>query len=276
MEPLLIVLLPIILTVAVAGAIRVAAGADHGARLASVAVAIGFLASWAFLLSPDWLPTSAYERIGHIVGGAALTGVALDFLCPKRFWAAMAAGVVIIVSTWASLNNGLASSEALSVSSAAALLALAILAFFFIARLDRAREQRAVSFVTVCMVALALAVQAALVGDSDLAVTALLLALAVGTFALFQLIVPLLLGDSIILGAGAGLLAIAWAIAERDPSARIGLILVPLILFAEGTAKRIPLPAARISTFLYPLALAGVAALPLGLGALITFVMYGP
>jgi hypothetical protein len=275
-EPLLVVFLPIFFTVAATGAIRAAAGPDRGARLSGAAVAIGFLAAWGFLLSPGWLPTSAFERIGHIVGGAALTGVVLDFLCPKRFWAAMAAGVVIIVSTWASLNNGLTSSETLTVTSAAALLALATLAFFFVARLDRMREQRAVSFVTVCMVALALAAHAAITGDGDLAVTALLLALAVGAFAVFQLIVPLLLGDSIILGAGAGLLAIAWALAERDPSARIGLILVPLILFAEGTARRIPLPAARVSTILYPLTLAGVAALPLGLGALITFVMYGP
>jgi hypothetical protein len=123
---------------------------------------------------------------------------------------------------------------------------------------------------------LALAVQAALVGDHDLMVTALLFFAALGALAFSQLFMPILLGDSLVLGGGAALLAIAWALVERDPSLRIGIILVPLILFADGTAKRIPLPVARISAVLYPLVQAGVAVLPLGLGALITFVMYGP
>jgi hypothetical protein len=275
-ETSFIVLLPVFFTIAAAGAIRAATGAERGARFAGVSVAIGFLVSWAFLLSPGWLPTSAFERIGHIVIGAALTGLVLDFLGPKRFWVAAAASVVVLVSTWASLNNGLTSNEALSVATAATTLALFVMGFFFIARLDRMREQRAVSFVTIGMIALALAVQAALVGDHDLMVTALLFLVALGALALSQLFMLILLGDSFVLGGGAALLAIAWALVERDPSLRIGIILVPLILFADGTAKRIPLPAARISAVLYPLVQAGVAALPLGLGALITFVMYGP
>ncbi len=276
MESLSVILLPIILTALIAVGLRAAAGAERGASLAGIAVAGGFIVSWGFLLAPGWTPEDSFARIGHIAGGAALAGLVLDFLGPKRFWAAAVAGIVIFMSTWANLNNGFVAAEGLSAVKAASFLVLAVGAFIVIARLDRLRDERAVSYVAIVMVALALSVQAAIVGDSDVAVTALILGLCVGTFALLQIIVPVLLGDSVILGAGAGLLAIAWAVAERDPSTRIGLILVPLILFADGTAKHVPLPNARISSILYPIVLMCVAALPLGLGALITFVMYGP
>lgn len=276
MNLLLVVLLPVLLTISAAAAIRAAGGAERGARIAGASIAVGFLSSWFFLLSPGWMPVGAFERIGHIVIGAALVGLLLDLLSPKRFWSALAASVVILASTWASLNDGLTPSESLSPTMAGGLVALFVIAFLFIARLDQIREQQAVSFVTMCMVALALIVQAALVGDRDIAVTALLLLMTIGAFALTQLFVPVVLGDGVILSVGAALLAIAWVLVERDPSVQIGMALIPLILFADGTAKRVPLPAARISTVLYPLVLAGIAALPLGLGALITFVMYGP
>ena len=275
-ESLLLISLPIVLTVVVAGVIRAAAGAERGARLASIAVAGGFIASWGFLLTPGWLPVDSFARVGHITGGAALTGMVLDFISPKRFWAAAAAGVVILVSIWANLNDGFAWNQAVSAAMGASFFVIAAGALFAVACFDRMREQRTVAFVTIVMVALALATQAVIVGDGDLAATALMLALAVGAYAVFQVVVPLMLGDSIVLGVGAALLAVAWAMVDRDPSARIGLVLVPLILFADGTAKHIPLPAARISVVLYPLVLAGVAALPLILGALITFVVYGP
>jgi acyl-CoA synthetase (AMP-forming)/AMP-acid ligase II len=40
-----------------------------------------------------------------------------------------------------------------------------------------------------------------------------------------------------------------------------------------GTAKRVPLPEARISTLLYPLVLTAVAALPLTLAVVLAYVM---
>ena len=49
-------------------------------------------------------------------------------------------------------------------------------------------------------------------------------------------------------------------------------MLLPLILFADGTARRVPLPKARISAILYPLILAGIAALPLALAVLVAYV----
>lgn len=276
MESLSVILVPVIFTALIASVLRVAAGAERGPSIAGIAVAAGFIVSWAFLLTPGWSPQDSYGRIGHIAVGAALAGLALDFIEPKRFWAAMVAGIVILVSTWANLNNGFAAAGSLSAVKAMTFLVLAAAAFIVIARLDQVRAQRAVAYVTIVMVALALSAQAAIVGDGGVAITALILALCVGAYAILQTVVPLFLGDSIILGAGAALLAIAWTVAERDPSTRIGLILVPLILFGDGTAKHVPLPRARISSILYPVVLASVAALPLGLGALITFVMYGP
>ena len=276
MESLSVIFFPVILTALIAGVLRAAGGAERGPSIAGFAVAGGFIVSWGFLLTPGWGPVESFGRIGHIAGGAALAGLVLDFFGPKRFWAAVVAGIVIFVSTWANLNNGFAVAGGLSAIKAVSFLILAAGALIVIARLDQLRDQRAVSYVTIVMVALSLSAQAAIVGDTDVSVTALILALCVGSYALFQTFVPVFLGDSVLLGAGAALLAIAWTLAERDPSTRIGLILVPLILFADGTAKHVPLPNARISSILYPIILACVAGLPLALGALITFVMYGP
>ena len=276
MSSLLIILLPVLLTIAIAGIVRAMLGPERGGRIAGIAIAIGFLASWGFLLSPRWAATDAFERIGHIAAGAALVGLALDFFRPRVFWTAASAGLVILISAWASFNDGLALETSLTPVAALSVLAISILAFLFIARINRIREEFAVCYIAMGMVALALAIQAALVGDRDIALTSILLLMAVAAFAVTHVVVPLDVGDTVILGVSMALLAIVWALLERNPTTQMGLLLVPLILFADGTAKRIPMPDARIRNVLYPLALAGVAALPLGLGALITFVTYGP
>ncbi len=253
-----------------------ALGQDRGERLAGITIAFGFLGSWMFVLSPGWAANDAFERIGHITAGAAIIGVTLDFFRPKRFWTVAFSGLVILVSSWASFNDGLRLTIPLSLTGALSILAIFSVAFLFVARFDRLRDDRAVSLVTLGMVTLALAVQAAIVGDRDLALTAFLLLMAIAAFALTQLVAPAAIGESIVLGVSMTILAITWALLERDPVTQLGLLLVPFILFADGTARRIPLPDARISQLLYPLALAGIAALPLALGALITFVTFGP
>ncbi|MBD25373.1 MAG: hypothetical protein CMG46_10280 [Candidatus Marinimicrobia bacterium] len=276
MKPLVVILLPVILTIISAGLLRAVGGAVRGPNIAGIAVVGGFITSWAFLLSPGWSSEDSFERIGYIAVVAALAGLTLDIIRPTRFWTAVVAGFVICLSTWVSLNNGFISSGELSTSKALLFLVLAVVAFSVIVRLDQLRAQSVASYVVIIMVALALYTQAIIVGDSSSATTALILALCVAAYATLQLFLDVFLGDSVILGIGAALLAVAWAIAESDPSARIGLILVPLILFADGTAKHVPMPEARISSILYPIVLGFVASLPLGLGALITFVIYGP
>jgi hypothetical protein len=98
-----------------------------------------------------------------------------------------------------------------------------------------------------------------------------MLAAAIVGFIVLQALVPLSIGATVTLGAGSAVLAMVWVLANHA-DARLGLLLVPLILFAAGTAGRIPLPKARISVFLAPFVLASIAALPLILAIIVVYV----
>ncbi len=276
----LMYLAPFVLTLVLAGAIRVLGGPERGARAAGVAVMLGFVLSWGFFLRPGWVQAGYFSRIGHIAFGAGLVGLALDLISAKRYWAALAAAIVILVSTWASVTGGLSLPGSLSVPLTGGLAltvgGLAVVAFLIIARLDAARGRGATAPILLGIAALGVSFMARVAGAPDLAATGLMLALAVAGYAVLQGAVALPVGDSIVLGAGATLLALAWALAQDKPEIRLALLLVLLIFFAEGTAKRVPLPEARISAILYPLVLAGVAALPCTLAVLIAYVMAHP
>ena len=66
------------------------------------------------------------------------------------------------------------------------------------------------------------------------------------------------------------MLAVAWAFANRNPHAALGMIVLPLALFAEGTARRVPLPKAGVTKILYPVVLVAACALPVLLAILMT------
>src|SRR5262249_52711415 len=140
------------------------------------------------------------------------------------------------------------------------------------ARLDRLRGDATIVLVTTAMLALAAAAVAAVAHDVPLSVTALMLALSVAAYGVIAALIPLPVGDAIVLGAGTTLLAIVWALASAHPAVRPALLLLPLMLFADGTARRVPLPKARISALLFPAVLAGVAGLSLILAAAVAYV----
>ena len=266
-------LVPFVLTLALAGALRFFAGAERGARVTGVALVVGFLAPWGIFLKPGWMPADDFARLGHIAFGAGLAGFILDVWAPRRLWAAIVAGVVILVSTWASLNGSLKLHGPVDAEGIAAVVVLSVGAFLILARLDAARERGGTALVLLIMATLGLTVMAAVVGDMRLAISGAMLATGFFAFTLVQGFVALPTGDAVILGGGAIVIALAWALGHGQPDARLGLLLVPLVLFAEGTAQRVPLPKARISMLLGPLVLAGVAALPLILAIIVVYVM---
>lgn len=272
----LMYLAPFVLTLVLAGAIRVFGGPERGARAAGVAVMLGFILSWGFFLRPGWVPAGDFSRIGHIAFGAALVGMALDLVAAKRYWAALAAAVVILVSTWASVTGALSLSVPLTGGRAITVGGLAVVAFLIVARLDAARGRGVTAPILLGIAALGMSFMARVAEAPDLAATGLMLALALAGYAVLQGAVALPVGDSIVLGAGGTLLALAWALAQGKPEVGLALLLVLLIFFAEGTAKRVPLPEARISAILYPLVLAGMAALPCALAVLIAYIMAHP
>jgi hypothetical protein len=273
LKSILIFAAPFILSLVIAGAIRAFGGAERGARAANVAVMIAFIACWGFFLRPGWVPMDDFSRIGHIAFWTAFVGLALDLLSPNRLLAAGAAAIVILVSTWASATGALAISEPLTLSLALTVAVLAAAAFLVIVRLDVSRLRGITLLVLIATAALALSFISRVVASPDLAATGVILALSVAGFAVLQGVALVPVGDSVILGGGATMLALVWALAQTHPEIRLALALIPLILFAEGTARRVPLPKARISAYLYPLVLVGIAALPLALAVLVAYVL---
>jgi hypothetical protein len=266
-------ILPFALTLVFAGAARLGLGADRGARLAGGAVIGGFLVAWAITWRPGWSPTDPFTRIGHIALGALLMGLLVDVLIRRRFASYIAAAGVAAVSAVASVTGVLWPRGHLSTDRTVLIALLAALALAVLARLDRLRSDPRVVLVIIAMLALGAAAVAAVAHDVVLAATAVMLALSLAAYGFMGGLIPLPVGDSVVLGAGATVLAIIWAVASAHPAVRPALVLLPLMLFADGTARRVPLPKARISALLFPLVLAGVAALPLILAALVAFVM---
>ena len=265
-------ILPFALTLVLAGAARLGLGSERGPRLAGGAVIGGFLIAWLITWRPGWMPTDPFARIGHIALGALLMGLLVDALIRRRFASIVAAVGVVAVSVVASVTGvlwprGLLSNDHIILIGLLSVLALAVLA-----RLDRLRADTTIVLVIIAMMALAAAAIAAVAHDVPLAFTGAMLALSLAAYGLMAAIVPLPVGDSIVLGAGATVLAVIWALASAHPAARPALVLLPLMLFADGTARRVPLPKARISGLLFPLVLTGVAALPLILAVLVAYV----
>ena len=262
--------LPFVLTLLFAGGIRLGLGPERGARAAGASVVLAFLIAWGVLWHPGWFPSGPFPRIGHIAFGALLVGTLVDVVLRRRIASLIGAMGVVLVSAWAS-TTGTLHPMPLTPHVATLVALYSAIALLVLWRLDRMRQSDISVLVVLAMLAFALAALGAVVHDDPLAWTGFMLGLAVIAYALIGSTLALPVGDAVILGAGATTLAIAFALAALHPSVRLGLLLVPLILFAEGTARRVPLPKARISVFLYPLLLAGVCVLPL---VLATFVAY--
>ena len=120
------------------------------------------------------------------------------------------------------------------------------------------------------MTAMSLTAVAAVAGDGQLASTGLILAMALGGYLTWIWISGTPLAAAAICPAAAGLFALAWALTGDEPALLPGVTLSALILFADGTARRAPLPHAGISVVLYPAVHVGVALLPLALAAVLT------
>ena len=270
MNTLILILLPFGLALALACGVRLALGPERGARMAGLAAVVAFLVTWGIVLRPGWFAFNPVGRIGHVAMGAAITALVLDFLAAKRWCAYVATAIVVLVSCWASVNHGLWPPAAFTLMKGVVLAALAIGAFLVLIHLDALAPQDLTAPITLAMACFGLSAVAAVARDTAMAATALALAMAVTGYMVAAVLVGLGPSRGLVLGAGATMLAIAGAFADRNPHTALGLIVLPLTLFADGTAQRVPLPKAGITKILYPLVLAAACALPVLIAVLIT------
>lgn len=275
MNTFVTLLLPPALTFLLAMALHLFAKEKAG-RVALLPAAAGVLVGWIFIVRPGWVPVDDVRRVVHIGLGAALLGLALDAVRPHRFLTAILAAGFVLGCAFASVTGALAPSGSISARDGILTAALAVAAFLTLARLDGMRERSLGLVILLTLVAFGLSVLGAIAQDAALAGLALVLAAALAGYLAFVVITGAGASAGLILVAGVPMMAIVWALAQRHPDMRLALLCLPLVLFAEATAQRVPLPAARISALLYPVVLAGLVSLPLALAALISFVTSSP
>lgn len=264
-------LLPSLLTLVLAFALRFLAG-ERAQRVGLLPVALSVLICWIFVVGPGWVPVDDVNRILHIAVGAALLGLALDIFAPHRLITALLSAGFVLGASYATVTGHLTPSAPLSLRDGLFVAGLTVVAFLSLARLDTMRARSLSLMVLLTVLACGLAVLAAIGGDNAVQGLAVGLAAALAGYLVFIAVTGAPATDGLVLFAGTPILAIVWALAQRHPDLRLALLCVPLVLFAETTALRVPLPAARISTLLYPLILAALVSLPLFLAGLIAFV----
>ncbi|TAL02402.1 MAG: hypothetical protein EPO08_07150 [Rhodospirillaceae bacterium] len=268
---------PFAVTLGMTGLVRWVAGAERAGQFVGLALPLGFLVAWAVIVAPGWHAYDSLGRIGHVVFGAALAGFALDFWRPRRGFAIAILLAFVAGSSWAEANGGLWPQARPDAAVLLSLVVSAVLGAALAWRIDRLQDADvptgapgAAILVLLMMIALTFAAIAAVSTDAALQATGLLLALAIAGYLTWIWITGAPLPAAAVCPAAAGLFALAWALVARDAATIPGLALAGLILFADGTARRVPLPRARISGLLYPLILAGVALLPMVLAAAVT------
>lgn len=275
MNTIVSLLLPPALTFAVALALHLFAK-ERAQRVGLLPVALSLAVGWAFIVRPGWVPVDDARRIVHVAVGAALLGLALDAVRPPRFAAAILAAGFLLGCAYASVTGVVLPGGAISMRDGLVAGGLAVIAFLVLARFDAMRERPLSLMVLLTVLAGGLTALAAIAGDDAVRALALVLATTLAGYLVFVILTGGAVGDGVVLVAGAPMLAIIWALAQRHPDLRLALVCLPLVLFAEATALKVPLPAARISAILYPLILAGLVSLPLVLAGLIAFVTSVP
>jgi hypothetical protein len=245
---------------------------ERAARVGLAPLVITALFCWVFIVRPGWVPVDDATRVLHVAVGAALLGLALDAVKPPRFAAAVLVAGFLLGSAFASVTGRIMPGGPISVRDGAITSVLAVVSFLVLARFDAMHERALNLSILLALLGGGLALLAAIAHDPVLTGLALVMAMALAGYVVFVAVTGTSVGDGVILFSGASMLAMVWALAQRHPDLRLALLCLPLVLFAEATALRVPLPAARISTLLYPLIFAGLVCLPLGLAGLIAFV----
>ena len=249
--------------------IRTAVGPERGARLAGVGAALGILAALFFVAGFSWTAAGPLNRIGHIVIGAVVVGTVLDALKPATPLRWILFTLFSLGCGWASAVNGLLPKIAPTGLQVGLALALALLWLGMIVRFSKPQAHQATTLVVVIAVGAGIAVLASLSGDSVLTSVALSVVAALFALAMCSLFASFELGNAVIVPVTASAVAMAWALAQRHPETLIGLAVLTLVLFAERTARRVPMPKGGIAAYLYLAVLAAFCAIPIVIAAVL-------
>jgi hypothetical protein len=269
-------LIPFGVALAAAGAIRLVAGPERGARYAGISFLIGFAAAWQWLLLAPWVPYDALSRVIHISIGGVIAGLILDLFSIKRAWAVTISVIFAVGCVWATLTGALLGAPPEGAGEWLIFGLYLAVWLGVLARLERLKTEGPTALVTVFMLALGLGLVAQMSGEGETGATAYALAAAFAGLLVLCWVLSLAVGNVIVLGGGGSVLGLAMMLAEPGvETSMIALVFLLLVPFADGTAKRIPLGPPATRPAVYPLALMVVALLPIALAGVMAFLLSG-
>jgi hypothetical protein len=268
--------IPFGVALAIGGVLRLAAGPNYGARLAGLGILFGFAAAWNWLLLTPWVPHDPLSRVIHIAIGGFLFGLVLDFVQPRRSITSIVVAIYTLGSVWATISGALLGPPPEEVGGWLRLVIYLLMWFGLFWRFTALRLEGPSVLIFSVMLALGLALVAQMSGEGAIAAAAYCLVAAVAGHLILTWVLALAVSQAVILGCGGTVLALAMALADPFAEASIiALFCLFLVPFADGTTKRLPLGPVALRPALYPLALMVVCLMPVGLSAVIAFLLSG-
>lgn len=269
-------LIPFGAALACGGVLRLAAGPERGARVAGLSILVGFAAAWQWLLLAPWVPMDGLSRVIHIAIGGFLFGLALDLIQPGRRWLVIVSIGFALGSVWSAVTGALLGPPPDEIGVWIRFVLYLVAWFALLFRFNRLRTEGPSVLAIGVMLAIGLGLVGQMSGEGAIGAAAYCLAAAMAGYLALAWILAIPLGNSVILGGGGALLGLAMALADPfSQASSIALVFLLLVPFADGTAKRLPLGPETIRPAVYPIALMGVAVLPVALAAVLAFLFSG-
>lgn len=276
MGQLLPYLIPFGAALACGGVLRLAAGQAWGARVAGLSILVGFAAAWQWLLLAPWVPMAGLSRVIHIAIGGFLFGLALDVVQPSRRWVVVVAIAFALGSVWSAITGALLGPPPDEIGVWLRFGLYLAAWTVVLVRFSTLKTEGPSALVIGMMLAIGLGLVGQMSGEGAIGAAAYCLAAAIAGYLALAWVLGFPLGHTVTLGCGGTLMGLVMALADPFAQASIiALLILILVPFADGTAKRLPLGPDRLRPTIYPLALMGVAALPVVLSALLAFLLAG-
>ncbi len=241
----------------------------RGQHYAGLGLGVGFMVGISLVAGFSWGGYGPIDRIGHIALGGVMVGLALDFISPAwGRWALLT--IYALGCAWASALNGLKPADPPTALQLGLVVLLGVVWLGLMVRLSALSPHKLSTFIVIIAVVTGLAVLSSITHDSDLTFISLCLLGALFALAIVASLFSIELNYATMIPAAAAIIAIAWGLSQRQPETFIGLPVLALVLFAERTARRIPMPkGSRVGEYLYPAGLAGCCVIPIAIAALL-------
>lgn len=256
--------------------LRLAAGPAWGARVAGLSVFVGFAAAWQWLLLAPWVPMDGLTRVIHIAIGGFLFGLVLDVLQPGRRWLVVVAAAFAFGSVWSAITGALLGPPPDEIGVWFRLVLYLAAWGLLLFRLRTLQSEGPSVLAISLMLAIGLGLVGQMSGEGAIAAAAYCLAAAIAGYLALAWVLAVPLGHAVVLGCGGTLMGLGMALADPfSEASALALVVLLLVPFGDGTAKRVPLGPEAVRPFVYPLALMAVAVLPVAVSAILAFLLSG-